>query len=805
MIKTFQTNGHSSLGNHHKLVEEWDAVRTEFWLLDLNQELYQDKPTIWLWGITRQQKRILLIDSYEPYFYLLPPDGQNAEQVQELLSREKPHPSISRTIIEKKRDLAVERQVLRVFCDGSEPLEKIARATTKFVPGSQSFEQDLRLATKYQNDHEIRPCQWYSVETEKADLQPADYSVDDVLTATTHPTPESQIDPPQLRALAFSLLTLSEAGSPSPARDPIQTIAWRRTDGKHGLLEPSGDSDGNLLDSFSQIITNYNPDILFSFGGNDHHWPYLAQRARKTKKTFSVGRGNVVPHQSLYGHFSITGRANIDLADFAEDLYEVKEKTLETVAKYLGIKSDTDAINETEHYTIWKSPSHRQKLLSNLAAATSTLLELGNDALPYVLQLSWLSALPLDQVLRAAVGFRVDSYMMMEAKRLGQLIPPRTEQPIIPYKGAIVLEPQPGLFENIAALDFSSMYPSLMIKYNISPDTLTQDETSKDVFNVPEVGHRFRKDPEGFYPIVLKKLIENRKSAKRQLTQLQKGTIAYRLLKARERATKIITNAVYGYAGWAGARWYFREVAESAAALGRKTITESVAIAKTIGLKVLYGDTDSLFLENDENRVKKFLGEIETRLGLDISISQLYNRILFTESKKKYAGLKPGGELDIVGMEAIRGDWSGLAKEVQNQVLRLVLEDKGPERALPYVSKLAKDLKGAKLPLSSFVIWKSLTKRPEDYDVHAPHVEVAKKLTKAGWPVGSGDRVGYVIVKGPGKLYQRAEPYSKESLDNLDYDYYAENQVIPVAGRILSVFGVSEGEIVSSRRTQAKL
>lgn len=780
-------------------------MKTEFWLLDLNYELYQGKPTIWLWGITPQQKRVLLIDSLEPYFYLLPPDSQKTEQIQWQLEQEKPHPSISRITVERRKDLSTEKQVLKIFCKDSDTLEKSARATTKSVTGSKAYEHDLRLATKYQNDHEIRPCQWYAVEAEKADLQPTEYSVDEILTATTHPVGGAQTDPPKLRALGFSLLTVSEAGSPSPARDPIRLIAWRRTDGNHAMLEASGDSDGNLLDGFTRIIAEYNPDVLFSFGGNDHHWSYLTKRAERTKKTLQIGRGHVAPHRSLYGHISITGRANVDLADFAEDLYDVKEKTLGNVAKYLGLRSDIDAIDETEYYSRWKSISDRSRLVANLAAETGTLLELGNDALPYVLQLSWLSALPLDQVLRAAVGFRVDSYMMMEAKKLGQLIPPRTEQPIIPYKGAIVLEPQPGLFENVAALDFSSMYPSLMIKYNISPDTLLHNEQSKDVFTVTEVGHRFRKDSEGFYPIVLKKLIENRKSAKQQLTRLQKGTIAHRLLKAREHATKIITNAVYGYAGWAGSRWYSREVAESAAALGRKTITESVSIAKSLGLKVLYGDTDSLFLESGEGRVKEFLQTIETQLGLEINIGQVYKRILFTESKKKYAGLKPNGELDIIGMEAIRGDWSALAKEVQNQVLKMVLEDKNPIRATSYVAKLAKDLRGAKLPLSSFVIWKSLTKRPKDYDIHASHVEVAKKLAKAGWPVSSGDRVGYVIVKGPGKLYLRAEPYSKVSLDNLDYDYYMENQVLPVAGRILSVFGVSEQEIVSTRKTQARL
>src|SRR5437867_6414082 len=110
--------------------------------------------------------------------------------------------------------------------------------------------------------------------------------------------------------------------------------------------------------------------------------------------------------------------------------------------------------------------------------------------------MSTLSGLPPDQVIAAAVGFRVDNYLMMETHNLGQLIPSRMEQPIIPYKGAIVLEPKIGLHDNVASLDFSSMYPSLMIKYNISPDTLITGRETDDIFEVPEVRHRFRRSEE---------------------------------------------------------------------------------------------------------------------------------------------------------------------------------------------------------------------------------------------------------------------------------------------------------------------
>jgi len=174
---------------------------------------------------------------------------------------------------------------------------------------------------------------------------------------------------------------------------------------------------------------------------------------------------------------------------------------------------------------------------------------------------------------------------------------------------------------------------------------------------------------------------------------------------------------------------------------------------------VFYGDTDSLFVNYDEKLVQKLQAEIEHQLGLEINLSEVYKRILFTEAKKKYAGLRTDGQIDIVGLEAVRGDWSNLAREVQNTVLRIVLEDANPSRATSYVQDLMSNLKSKKLPLSSFIIWKTLTKPVGAYEVNAPHVEAAKKMARDGWPVTAGEKVGFVITKKPGILFQKAEPH----------------------------------------------
>lgn len=782
-------------------------MKQAFWLLDLNHEPSEGKSSIWLWGITHEGKRVLITDNnYRPYFYLVPRKGQDPKTLKQALEEEKPNPVIESATLEQKKILAEDVTVLKVYCNNPGLLEKAARDSLKKLGAEATYEEKLRLAIKYQNDLAIKPCQWYEVEVGLSSIDPKEFSVDEAFSATTHPVSLAKEEPPGLDVFAFSLLSVSKVGAPSPIRDPLRLIDWMSNKNEKQVLENEKESDSNIIEKFGDQLSKVNPDFVLSFEGNSLDWPYILKRADKTKTKLRVGRDGGPPHQSLFGHYSLIGRANVDLANFADDLYEVKNKTIENVAQYLEIKTPSEqTIDETAYYDHWSKPDRRRTLEEQMEHRTETILKVGEEAIDYVIQISALSGLPPDQVIAAAVGFRVDNYLMMETHALGQLIPSRLEQPIIPYRGSIVLEPKVGLHDNVATVDFSSMFPSLMIKYNISPDTLVKGNEKNDFFEVPEVKHRFRKQPAGFYRIVLTKLIEARKSTKAELKRTLKTDQRFPLLKAREKAIKVMTNAVYGYAGWAGARWYSKEVAESAAALGRETINRAISLAKSLGLTIYYGDTDSLFVNYDAKLVQKFQKEIETQLGLEINLSQVYKRIIFTEAKKKYAGLLANGELDVVGLEAVRGDWSNLAQEVQNNVIRMTLEDASPNKAVAYVKDLTRDLKSKNLPLSSYVIWKTLTKPVAGYEVNAPHVEVAKKMAKEGWAVTAGDKVGYVITNKPGKLYQKAEPYYKVSPGEIDYQYYIHNQIFPAAARILTVLGVDENQLVSESAPQVRL
>jgi DNA polymerase I len=170
-----------------------------------------------------------------------------------------------------------------------------------------------------------------------------------------------------------------------------------------------------------------------------------------------------------------------------------------------------------------------------------------------------------------------------------------------------------------------------------------------------------------------------------------KESSEYRVLDARQKAVKIITNAAYGYAGWTGARWYMKPVAEAAAAWGRDTISKAIRMAEEAGLKVVYGDTDSIFASNEPDKIQKLSQRIEQDMGLEMKPDKAYVRIFFTEAKKRYAGLLADGRLDIVGLEVIRGDWATIAKKVQEKVLEIVLKEKSPKKAAESVQQFIMD------------------------------------------------------------------------------------------------------------------
>jgi len=748
-----------------------------------------------------EEGRRLLIKATQiaPYFYFLPDQNGSPDSIRDQLLKVRDRfPEIRSVESETKKLLGNARNVLRITCSDSQVLMAYARNIRKLLGKGETYEEDLRLAVRYITDTDLKPCSWHVCEVEPIQANGVDVDRAFVAKGMAESIKDERV--PALRTLAFSMVAIGERGSARPERDPVRTIATATSQGTAESFVAEGKDDSQLLTGFTRLVRNFDPDVIVGFESNSLGWSYLIERCKFRKIKLAVGRDGSEPHTSVYGHVSVAGRANVDIFDIAGGMPEVKVKTIENLAEFLQIPSSgkVRTIEESERYELWKGESGRQRLIQDAKTNSQALLELADVTINYPMQLSALTGLPLDQVMTAAVGFRVDSYLVKQAHLIGELIPTRVEQPYYTYRGALVLEPQTGLHDNIVVLDFASMYPSLMEKYNHSPDTLVRPGESvseEAVFVIPDVKHRFRKKPDGFYRIVLLTLIQQRKAIKKEMAGLDEKSTRYKVLRERERAVKIITNACYGYAGWAGARWYAKEVAESATALGREVVNKTISKAESLGLGVIYGDTDSIFVGDDRKKVQQLRDWAEREFELEIRREREYVRILFTEAMKRYAGLLHDGSLDIVGLEVVRGDWSDVARQVQEQVLTHILRDQSTEKAVEVVRATLRRLRGGEVPLADLTIRKTLTKPIEDYAVRTPHVEVAKSLVKQGWDLTVGDKVAYIITKGPGKLFQKAKPSNQVKAEDADIEYYFENQIKPAAMRILERFGVNERQL----------
>jgi len=778
-------------------------MKIKFWLLDINPRIEEGKPVeLWLWGIDAFGKRVLIIDrNFTAYFYVVLKEGLDSslivKQIIELCGS-----SIVKTENIERRFFGKPVQAIKVYCKVATETGKLARQLRGLEAVQDCLEDDIRIPMQYLIDNDMAPCVWHEVEVQEETSLPK-VRVDKAYAACSVPKQLVTVEKPTLRTLSFSIISYSREGSPKPDRNPVVIISTASSNGEEKQFVAGDDkNDEPIIEQFVQYVRKCDPDIILSFGGNTRQWEYLTKRSHRLQRTFDLDRSNKEPHTSVYGHVSFTGIANVDLADFMDVFPEVKVQTLANLAQHLGVPTAVSGeIEDVEFADYWDDMKKREQLKEFSLNNALKIHESAVLLLDFALQLSSLVSLPLDHVMTAAVGFRVEWFLIKQTRKIGELVPRRIEQPYRPYAGGLVLSPKPGLHDDIAVLDFKSMYPNIMIHYNLSPDTYVPPgahEPEGGVFAAPEVNHKFRKEPPGFYKEALTFLIQVRNQIRAQMKTLHQGTVEYNVLDARQKAVKIITNAAYGYAGWIGARWYIKPVAEAASAWGRYTILSAVRLVESKGLTIIYGDTDSLFLANDEKKILELQKEIGKELGLETEVNEVYTRIFFTEAKKRYAGLRTDGSLDIVGLEVIRGDWAQVAKNVQENVLDIILREKSPENAVDYVHKVVAELRNRQVPFHDLIIWKTLTKPPEEYAVRSPHVEAAKMLKEKGWRLTGGDKVGFVILTGTGRFYNRVKPYVFAKYDEVDVDYYITNQVVPAAARILSFFNVSTEELTSN-------
>lgn len=760
-----------------------------YWLYDISTGTFKNKDVIWIWALDEDGYVHILIDPrFKNYFYVT---GNNIsfDELKSILISElgEEAGSLRMDNVEKKL-FGVVKRFYKI--SGEDSVIKKAIEVMRRKYGQKTlYEDDIRFSNKYILSKGINPCSWYEFDVEL--LEKDKRASFELLKSFSTEVLEKPYPP--INIMALDMIIASEYGAPEPTHDPILYItAYNGQEYFDSVIE-MGD-DGDLIKNLDTYIDKDDPRVIVTYKGNSFIWPYIIERLKYLNIPLTIGMLDIELHQSLYGHISIAGRIHIDLKEYVDDNPILQRKTMEELAEFLSLSKSSKVIDEFRYHDFWVND--RDSLLNYVRWRVKTLYDSFHILKDHIFSLSSITGTPPDYVLTASSGRQAEHYIMRKAYSFNEVIPKTTVRRFRSYPGGLVLKPIKGLHSNIAVIDYKSMYPTLIIKHNVSPETIVKSSKLKTEF-YKELGIGVKKEIEGLLPTILKDLVKERDNVRRRMKSLGIDTVKYRILNARQRILKILANTMYGYMGWLGARWYSWEGASLVTYLGRKVIKKSLEKAEELGLSIIYGDTDSLFVNNDEDKVNKILEWIKGELGLEAKVEKIYKKLLFTEAKKRYAGLTADGKLDIVGLEYVRRDWCDHARETQYTLIKMLLEGEGKDKLLDGFRNKVVEVRRRNVPLEKLIIWEQITRPLDEYKANAPHISVARLLLANGWRIHRGVFIGYVIKEGEGPLYKRAVHYLDADPEKIDTNYYIMNQLLPVAKRILKPVGISDKTLES--------
>ncbi len=798
----------------------YETIKLQFFLLDVNYSAREN--SIKLFGITPEKKRLVLFDrGFQPYFYaILESDASPSETNALVKTTEASYQGQKilpiATKIETKKFLNSEIKAIKIFLARPEFVPIFADAVKNVRGVKTRLEFDIKFYRRYLIDRNLEPFGLCEAECQPSELQFP--NAGQAFEINSIKSMGNVMAKPNM--LAFDIETLFSGAFPNPAKDSIvsvsfygsgnfkRVVAWKRIRDAPDYVT-FVDGEAELLKEFAKIIKQASPEILVGYGSDNFDFPFIYARAKKYNVALDLNwdGSEIIITTKGRSAAKMRGSTHIDLSHFARNILDLETERfkLDLVAKELLGKGKAD-INISSINEIWSSGKEEEikKLFEyNLVDAQLTY-EIAEKILPTEMQLVKLLGLPLFDINRMTYGQLVEWYMIKNAAAFGQLVPRRPksfemfERRKKTYEGAFVVQPSPGFYKNVAVLDFRSLYPTIIASHNIGPDTLNCKCCEAKSEKVE--GNWFCLREKGFYSSLIHDLIERRKRINEILRQTTQIDPAYRELLARQHALKYVAASFYGYLGFAGSRWYSLDCAKSVTALGRKYIQTVIKEAEKFGLTVLYGDTDSMFVTSknkNQAETKEFTSIINSILPkpMELEYRDFYPAALFLEkkssgmgAKKRYAMLTESGSILLRGVEAVRGDWSLLAKNAQRKVIEIILKENNVEAAADYIRSLISKVSDRKVNLADLIIEVRLTKDLNKYANRGPHVAAAEIAAKKGAWVGRGYRVRFAVNKGEGKISNRVALEEDANLENYDPDYYIDNQIFRAVFKIFEVF-----------------
>lgn len=627
------------------------------------------------------------------------------------------------------------------------------------------------------------------------------------------PVPTRVPDP---REAAYPVVCVSLYGSEGGKR----VLLLKRKDVGRGTEHLPSDVKMEYFDSEEKLLRAVF-DVLWScpfvltFNGDDFDLRYLTHRAQKLgfrEKEIPIRVGRRVSllkygvHIDLYRFFfnrSIQTYAfsnryrDLSLDDIGQALIGMEKIELEKSVGDLTYRELAKYCLRDSEIT-FKLTSFQDDLVMKL-----------------ILVLARMSSMPMEDVSRQGVSRWIRSFMHREHRRRKMLIPNAADilatkgqtatKAVIKgkkYKGAIVVEPVPGVHFNVSVMDFPSLYPSIIKVWNLGYQSVRCPHPECRTNLIPDTPHWVctrKRALESLLIGSLRDLRVRRYKPKSKDQDLPKELRNW--YKVIQGAVKVILNASYGVFGAKSFDLYCPPVAEATAAIGRDSITKIINKTKDLNIQVLYGDTDSVFLKNPTDEQIQQLAEwAEQELKMSLDVDKVYRYAVFSSRKKNYLGVLEDGSVDVKGLTGKKRHIPLFIKKAFNQMKERLAEVETPadfETAKKDIRRIVhnryKQLKNREWEnLNQLAFNVVLGKAPERYIKTTPqHVKAARILQERGREITAGDQISFVkVIREP--HVKPVELATKNEIDVKKYIAYLRSTF----DQVLDALGLDFDEIL---------
>ncbi|KAF9763618.1 DNA polymerase delta catalytic subunit [Nosema granulosis] len=836
-----------------------------------NTGFNDQKPVIVIFGVTKKGDHIqLYVHDFYPYFYVKPSLECSEEDIQNAINKLdkkllKVEKVMSRSIYGYQGEASEFYKLTfsnpSVFYSLKSILEEGLIINNRMV-SFKLFESNFPFVLRFMVDLDIRGMCYLKIKQYNSES--------DVVFHTNF----DQIEPmplsgdfmilPDFKTMSIDIECVSNSGGfPSAKLDPVIQIGCttnyrnsttqaifclRETAEIPGASVYSFESEEDLLLAWKEYFMEVDPDILIGYNIKAFDLPYILDRAEVLKLSgFSVlGRTHkackskdTMFSSRQFGSIAgseivLEGRLIFDLMQIIRRDFKLRSYSLNSVSLHFLQEQKEDVPHSSMHELFETSPETRRRIASYCLKDTILPLRLFtklNILINYT-ELARVTGVPIDYFSSRGTSIKVLTLIYREAKKQGYLIPVLDPSNSTTFEGGFVMDPLRGFYSKpIAVLDFSSLYPSIMISKNLCYTTLLTKDQYNKLGGIKTPTNNFFALPDlkkGVLPTILTDLIASRKATKKEMKEAPEHLKS--CLNARQLAIKVCANSIYGFTGATIGKLPCLEISQSTTAFGREMIAFSKKIieetfCKSKGYshdsKVIYGDTDSVminFEESDMHKVFQMAAEISQYVTtkfikpVALEFEKVYSPYLLI-NKKRYAGLiytnpDTPSKIDTKGIETVRRDNCGLVKNVIETSLNKILFEKDVEGAKLYVKNIIRDLYCGKIDLSLLVISKGITKSGEKYASKQAHIELAEKMKQRGDESAGavGNRVAYIMVKKDKKTagYEKAEDpvYVLENNLPIDTEYYIEQQLAKPLHRLFEPIVDNVSELLKGEHTR---